>query len=190
MQRIEKALKLVADEIGNEYAFPIGEYLLDDFGSGVSFRNPYFGDIPKPLKFAFGTQKELDVWLAQTKDKYPLMWFVYPVTENHNNNNQAFYTYPKARLIFAMNNNASDLVHIRLQTTRFVLDQIIEKLEALMRSSHFNKFIKIDKNIDIEQRFMPNYSENKQKDGSQIDIWDAIVYDCNIHLYANCVPKN
>lgn len=189
MQRIEKALKLVADEIGANYSYPSGEFLTDDFNSGVSFRNPFFGDSPKPLKFAFGTQKELDVWLAQTKDKYPLMWLVYPVKEGHNNNAQAFYTYPNARLVFAMNNNASDLVQIRLQTTRFVLDQIIEALEKLMRNSHFNKFIKIDKNINIEQTFEPNYSVTKQRTGGQIDIWDAIVYDCNIHLYANCVPN-
>lgn len=190
MQRIEKALKIVADKIGNDYTFPVGEFLTDDFQNGLQFRNPFFGDTPTALKFAFGTQKELDVWLAQTKDKYPLMWLVYPLKESHNNNAQAFYTYSNCRLIFAINNNASDIVQVRLQTTRFVLDQIIEVFEKYMRNSNINKFIKVDKNINIQQTFEPNYSVNKQQNGGQVDIWDAIVYDCDIHLYANCVPNN
>lgn len=189
MQRIEKALKLVANEIGSNYSYPTGEYLNDDFESGLKFRNPFFGDTPKPLKFAFGTQKELDVWLIQTNDKYPLMWLVYPLKESYNNDAISFYTYPNARLIFAINGSTSDIVQVRLQTTRFVLDQIVEELERLMRNSHLNKFVKIDKTVNINQSFEPNYSVNKQKDGAQIDVWDAIVYDCNIHLTANCIPK-
>lgn len=190
MQKIEKALKLVADKIGSDYVYPVGEMLNDDFDSGNTFRNPFFGDTPSPLKFGCGTKKELDLWLIQTKDKYPLMWLQYPVTEKHNNNAQAFYTYPDATLVFAVNNNSSDLVNVRLQTTRFVLDQIIEKLEKLSRNSHLNRFIKINKNINIDQKFMANFSYKNQEKGAQIDVWDAIEYYCTIQFYPNCLPKN
>ena len=190
MQPIEKALKLVFDSIGNDYTLPQGEFISDDFGSGQSVRNPYFGQSPTPLRFGFGTEKELNIWIAQNQNRYPLAWLVYPVTELHNNNAQSFYDYPNAKLIFAVNSTSDALVQIRLQTTRFVLDQIIEKLERLMRSSHLKKFIAINKITNINQKFYPNYSVNKQKDGGTIDIWDAITYECDLRLTSNCSPNN
>lgn len=190
MQRIEKALKLVFEEVGNNYSFPVGEFLVDDFGSGEAFRNPYFGQIPSKLKFMFGTQKELDLWLIQTKDKYPVVWLVYPLKESYNNNPQSFYQYKNVRLIFAINNEADKLVQTRLQTTKFVLNQLTKLFTDLSYSSKFNKFIKIDKTVNIEETFYPNYSTNEQKTGKTVEIWDAITFDCNLHLMPNCIPKN
>ncbi|MEC4050595.1 hypothetical protein OX284_014240 [Flavobacterium sp. SUN046] len=189
MQQIEKALKLVFDSIGNDYTLPQGEFINDDFGSSNIFRNPFFGQTPKPLQFGFGTRKELNQWIATTNERYPLVWLEYPLNEEHNNNSQSFYTYPKAMLIFAINTSAEALVQTRLQTTRFVLDQIIESFEKLMRSSHFKSYVYVDKKTNIKQKFYPNFSDNNQKDGATIDIWDAISYECDIHLIGNCVPN-
>ena len=189
MQKIEKALKLVFDEVGNNYVYPTGEFITDDFGSSAKIRNPYHGQTPSKVKFMFGTQKELNIWLAETKDKYPLVWLVYPLTESYNNNQQSFYTYSNARLIFAINNDSDKMVHTRLQTTRFVLDQLTEKFTELMRNSHLKKFILVDKTTDIKEKFYPNYSTNEQKDSGSIDIWDAITFDCDLHLIPNCIPK-
>jgi hypothetical protein len=188
MQPIEKALKYVVDAIGSNYSYPIGEFIVDEFDATNNVKNPFFGQTPTPLKFAYGTRKELNIYLTTVKEKYPLMWLVYPLEELHNNNAQAFYTYPKARLIFAINTTTDKSVNTRLQTTRFVLDQIIEKLERLMRNSHLKKFIAIDKNLNISQSFEPNYSVSQQKDSGTIDVWDAIVYNCCIYLTSNCIP--
>lgn len=187
MQPLEKALKIVFDFIGNDYCLPQGEFINDDFGNNNQIRNPFYGQTPSKLKFMFGTQKELNVWLATTTDKYPLVWLVYPVTESYNNNPQSFYTYKGIRLIFAINNDAEKLVQTRLQTTRFVLDQLTARFTELMRNSRFKKFILIDKQVDIKEKFFPNYSTNEQKTGGTVDVWDAITFDCDLHLIPNCI---
>lgn len=187
MQPIEKALKNVFDSIGNSYELPKGEFILDDFGNGNKFRNPYFGQIPSKVKFMFGTQKELNVWLNANSDKYPLVWLVYPIAESYANDPASFYTYKGTRLIFATNNNASDLVQFRLQTTKFILNQLTNKFTILMRNSSFRKYISIDKQSEITEKFYPNYSTNEQKESKAIDIWDAISFDCDLHLIPNCI---
>jgi hypothetical protein len=190
MQPIEKALKLVFDSIGNNYNLPQEEFILDDFGSGETFRNPYFGQTSSKLKFMFGTQKELDLWLVQTKDKYPVVWLVYPIHETYNNNPQSFYVYKNVRLIFAINNDTDKLVQTRLQTTKFILNQLVNSFTKLMWSSDFNKFVKVSRTVNITETFHPNYSTNEQKTSGTVDIWDAITFDCELHLISNCVPKN
>lgn len=189
MQQLEKALKIVFDSIGNDYVFNENEFIMDDFGSGTQFRNPFFGQAPKAVKFMFGTQKELNIWLANTKDKYPLVWLVYPVTESYTNDQSSVFDYPNVRLIFAINNDSEKLVQTRLQTTRLVLDQLVDKFTKLMRNSLFRRFLSIDKQVGITEKFYPNYSINEQKDSGSVDVWDAITFDCDLHLIANCVPK-
>ena len=73
MQPLEKALKIVFDHIGNNYVLPTGEFINDDFGNNSQIRNPFCGQTPSKVKFMFGTQKELNIWLATTTDKYPLV---------------------------------------------------------------------------------------------------------------------
>jgi hypothetical protein len=187
MQQLEIALKKVFDRIGNDYVLPQGEFITDDFGNGNQIRNPFYGQTPSKLKFMFGTQKELNIWLATTTDKYPLVWLVYPFFESYNNNSQSFYTYKKVRLVFAINNDADKLVQTRLQTTRFILDQLTARFTELMRNSKFKKFILIDKQVDIKEKFWPNYSEKDQKESGTVDVWDAISFDCDLHLIPNCI---
>ena len=187
MQPIEKALKNVFRSIGNSYELPKGDFILDDFGNGNKFRNPYHGQSPSKVKFMFGTQKELNVWLNANSDKYPLVWLVYPIEESYKNDPSGSYTYKASRLIFAINSNSTDLVQFRLQTTRFILDQLTKKFTALMRNSTFRRYISIDKQSEITEKFYPNYSTNEQKDSKTIDIWDAISFDCDLHLIPNCI---
>jgi len=192
MQPIEKALSIVATQgVVDNYVYPAGEMLNDDFDSGNTFRNPYFGDTPSPVKFMCGTQKELNVWLKDTNDKYPVIWLVYPVVESYNNNPQDFYTYKGTRLIFAINNNAEAVVNVRLQTTKFVLNQLVDKFMELMRNSQYRKFLTLDKQVDVKETFFPNYStDGKQTTGGNTEIWDAIAVDCDLHLISKCIPKN
>ncbi len=187
MQKIEKALKNVFDSIGDDYDYPEGEFLADDFGMGNAVSNPFFGQTPTPVKFMFGTQKELNAWLKDNNDKYPLVWLVYPVSESYTNDTSDFYSYKSARLIFAINNEAEKLVQTRLQTTKFVLNQLVDKFKSLMRNSSFRKYISIDKQAEVKETFYPNYSTNAQKDGGTVEIWDAITFDCDFHLIPSCI---
>lgn len=187
MQNIEKALYNVFSKIGNSYNLPQGEFLQDVFNSGQTLRNPYFGQIPANIKFMFGTQKELNIWLKDTKDKYPLVWLVYPYVKSYNNNAQNFDTYNNAKLIFAINNDADKLVQTRVHTTKFILDSIIDEFTRLMRNSSFKKYIYIDKVSDSKETWFPNYSTSNQKEGGTIEIWDAIVLETNIYVIPNCI---
>lgn len=187
MQPLEKALKIVFDYIGNNYVLPTGEFINDDFGNNSQIRNPFYGQSPSKVKFMFGTQKELNIWLTTTTDKYPLVWLVYPITESYTNDASPLVSYEGTRLIFAINNDSEKLVHIRLQTTKFVLNQLIEKFTTLMRNSRFTGFIKIDKTVKIKEKFYPNYSTNEQKTSGTVDVWDAITFDCDLQLISNCI---
>lgn len=187
MQQLEKALKIVFDSYGNDYKLPQGEFINDDFGSGTQFRNPYFSQTPSNVKFMFGTQKELNIWLTETKDKYPLVWLVYPVTESYTNDVNPWVSYKGTRLIFAINNDSEKSVQTRLQTTKFILNQLTDKFTKLMRNSKFKAFVYIDKTVEIKEKFYPNYSINEQKTSGQIDIWDAITFDCDMFLNPNCI---
>lgn len=188
MQNIEKALFNVFQAIGNQYDFPQGEWIADVFHDGNKFRNPYFGQTAKAVKFDKGTQIELNIWLTETKDKYPLVWLVYPVGAKFNNNVQSFETYKGARLVFAVNNESDKSVDTRIHTTKVILESIVANFLDLMRNSSFRKYIYIDKNTDMTRTFYPNYSSTKnQSESGTVDIWDAITLDCDIHLIPNCI---
>ena len=186
MQTIEKALKTVFDFIGNNYKLPQGEFLNDEFSKIDKFRNPYWAQVPKKVKFGFGTKKELNIWLKNTTEKYPLVWLVYPLKETFTNDASDVYSYLNCQLIFAIDNQIDKLVETRVQTTRFILDQLTNAFSDLMRVSKFRKYLYIDKDKNVEQIFHPNYSTNQQKDNGSIDIWDAITYDCTLHFIPNC----
>jgi hypothetical protein len=190
MQSIEKALKNVFDYIGDNYVLPTTEFLADDFGTIHKFRNPYFGQNPKKVKFMFGTQIELNIWLTETQDKYPLVWLVYPLKEAYNNDGSVDYHYKNARLIFAMNNDADKLVNTRVQTTRYVLSQLTANFTKLMQVSKFRKYLNIDQKQNIVETFEPNYSvRNNGRESITLDIWDAITFDCDLRFVPKCMNK-
>ncbi len=190
MQPIEKALKMVFEHLGNQYGLPQGEYLQSDFDEVVQVKNPYYLQTAKNVKFSFGTEKELNIWLKSKNEKYPLAWLVYPVSESSDNSPKKLYEYKGLRIIFAVNNDSDKLVQTRIQTTRFILDQIVERFCGLMTSGLFKKFIWMDLKNQHTQKFFPNYSVNNQKDSAVIDIWDAITLDCTLYLKPACMPDN
>lgn len=193
MQNIELAIKSVVDEIGNNYNFPVFQNIPDAFNFNQKIKNPYFGQTPNKVKFMFGTQKELNIWLAQTKDKYPVIWLVYPVKEIQENVNENKFIYEKLRFIFAINNTIDKLVQTRVQTTRFVLNQIVEKFINLTIQGKIIKYLHLNKKSKLLQSFEPNYSASKPTDpaskqvqSGSIDIWDAIVLDLDLIFQPDC----
>jgi hypothetical protein len=187
MQNIEKALFNVFQAVGSNYDIPTQEFISNEFQDGKTFRNPFFGQEIRPVKFMFGTQKELNIWIKETKDKYPLIWLVYPSEKAYNNNAQNIETYKSLRLIFAINNTADKRVETRVHTTKLVLQSIISEFNRLMRNSKFKKYIYVDKTSNIHEKWYPNYSVSEQKESGSVDIWDAITYDCNINLFTDCI---
>lgn len=190
MKPIEKALSNVFEVLGNNYNLPSGEYLNSDFGEVIQIKNPYYLQNPSKIKFAFGTEKELNIWIKNKKEKYPLAWLVYPVTESSDNTPNKVNAYRSIRIIFAINNDSDKLVQTRVQTTRYILDQIVDEFCKLLTQGKFKRYIWMDKNKEHTQKFFPNYSVNNQQDSGQIDIWDAIVLECDIYFNPGCMSKN
>ena len=184
---LEYALFKVFENIGNNYKLPIGEHIISVFDVKSKIRNPYFGQKPKKVKFMFGTQKELNIWIKETKDKYPVVWLVYPLKKTVTLDNSRSETYKKVRLIFAINNTVDKLVQTRVQTTKVVLQNIVNVFKVKMKQGLLTKFIKISKDKEPDEEFHPNYSANEQKDSGSIDIWDAIVFDCEMILIPDCI---
>lgn len=190
MQRFEQALKLVFDDIGDNYYLPTEKTIDDYFNPGNPIPNQYYGQSPKKIKFMYGTQKQLNTWLNHTKEKYPLVWLVYPITEDYSLTPLTVSNYKGVRLIFAINNSADKLVNTRLQITKPILNDIIEKFKSLMLASQFRKFIYLDKTGNVKETFYPEYAANPQAKTPNIDIWDAITFDADFHLIAKCIPNN
>lgn len=193
MQNIELAIKSIIDKIGENYKYPVLQNIVDAFNQSQTLKNPYFGQTPSKVKFMFGTQKELNIWLAQTKDKYPVIWLVYPVKEIQENVNENKFIYEKMRLIFAINNTVDKLVQTRVQTTRFVLNQIVAKFISLTSQGEIVKYLHLNKKAKLLQSFEPNYSaskpsepSSKQGQSGSIDIWDAIVLDLDLIFQPDC----
>ena len=188
MKPLERALSNVVNEMANDYTIPETEFIDDIFNPGEKIRNPFHGQDKQDVKFMFGTKKELDIWIAGTIDKYPLIWLVYPFKETEDSLNSNLYSYKGVRLIFAINTTSEKLVQTRLQTTRFVLDQLTDKFTTLLKRSSFTKYVWMDRKVAKSEEFHPNYSVNQQQTASKvIDVWDAIALECDIHLLPKCI---
>jgi hypothetical protein len=192
MQPIEKALFKVIDEgLDTNYVYPQGEYLDDFFKTGNEIVNKYFGQTPTKVKFGFGTKKELDIWLVNTTERYPLVWLLYPLSERSENNGEDIYYYDNAKIIFAINNTSDKLVNIRLQTTKFVLDQLANLFTTLMITSEYVSFLWMNLSKDKTQTFEPNFSYNENQNASgTVDVWDVIFYECSLAFVPDCTLKN
>lgn len=193
MKSIEKALNiLITQGVASNYVYPNvnSEFLTSCFDSGATIRNPWYKQTVTPVRFSFGTQKELDIFLKNNSNPYPLVWLVYPVSESYQLNKRRHHRFDRIRLIFAINTTTDKLIEERLQTTRYVLDQITDKFISLMNHSQYRKFIGIDKTTKLVETFHPNYSVNESQDKSKaIDVWDAMVLDCDINLIPDCIPN-
>jgi hypothetical protein len=194
-------LEVICDELvksmGSCYKYPQGEYMLDTF-SGNEIENPYFGQTPTPVYFGFGTKKELNMFLNDNIEKYPLIWLTYPFEENYTMEDETLVTYRNVRFFFATNNDVHKRVQNRVLTTKKVLRQIIKKFTSELNKGYNYGELTIVKKGILKPRFHPNYgisntkydsnpkSEN-QRESSFIDIWDAFTLDLDlIHQKEYC----
>ena len=74
----------------------------------------------------------------------------------------------------------------RNQTTKVVLQSIIDVFRKKLSQSVLTKFITFSE-AEIIEEWNPNYSTSSQNQSGTIDIWDAIVLDCEIDLIPKCI---
>jgi hypothetical protein len=190
---LEYALNNVATYIDTDYWQPTTEKIANALKTGDEFQNPYYGQDKSPLKFEKGTQKELNAWLARERDKYPVMWLVYPVTENHRLVPDRIEGYKNVTLVLAVNRELKELVDHSLNITRPMLQSILNKFLSLMQSSFFRNYIYIDKRKDLTIEWFPNRATSaKRPNESQqanvtVEIWDTLTLTCDLYLRPDCI---
>ena len=191
---IEIALHLVFSGIGNDYELPDpqAEFIKSVF-NGSDIRNPFFGQTPDAIKFEMGTQKEVNEFVTNNTDKYPIVWLVYPHSMTTTNTPGNVEAHKRTRLVFAVNTETDKDVKTRIHTTRVVLESIVEKFLKLMQNSSHKKYIWMDKTTPYTLTFRPNKSSDDsetQKAGITVDPWDVATLDCDIYVKKSCIPKS
>ncbi|MBC7652324.1 MAG: hypothetical protein H7101_11300 [Deinococcales bacterium] len=187
---LEVALNNVFKEIDTNYIIPTAEMISSSFEM-ASIKNPYFGATKTSVKFDFGTQKEVNAYLKMTKEKYPLVWLVYPFEESFTNTNIEVINCKNVRLVFSINTDINRTSKFRHDTSKIVLENLVDYFLKLMKQSKFTKYISIDKTVELKKTFYPNYAVNKEQTANaQSDVWDAISIDCNFILRNNCTTNN
>lgn len=189
-----RGLEIICDEMvkfmGICYSYPTTEKIANPF-TGLNIDNPFYGRVPKEINFGFGTQKELNLWLVQHKNKYPLIWLTYPYDVIEKNEQSTEVFYKKVRFVFATDNTVDKLVDNRVLTTKMVLEQIIAKFKEILYSSFNKGELYSEKHVEIRKVFYPNYASSGTKYDSNfkseaqpksltVDIWDAFTVDINL----------
>ncbi len=143
-----------------------------------------------PITFSWGSQKDCNAHLASivTTNKYPLVWYVPNEVERVVDEQNV-----RIKLIIAKNSQNQNSLNPEVWDREFetVLDPLLENVrKALLRS---NKTMIVG-NSDRTYR-SANYSadefksEGGQDETKQIDIWNVIVFECDLKILgdAYCV---
>lgn len=141
------------------------------------------GGTNHPVRFGYGDKKELNSFLKnRSLDKvYPLIWLLYPYTENHSNTD---VEVTNATFILAMSTNAQMENKERIEKT---FGKVLLPLFYNMRYVFQNANI-LSSNQNYEVIKHPNYSDSdlKEKNAGAF-IWDALSVTCDFTLIATCL---
>jgi hypothetical protein len=193
---LRRGLDKIVNEIGTNYKLPQGEFLESEFGLSDNCRNPFFGQEPSKVKFSFGTQKEVNIWLTEhnsENDKYPLVWLVYPIFYKSKAGDKQVQNYRSIRLLFAINNEIDPSAEQRVSTTEYILQQISDKFIDLLAFGDVANELTLDKTSDVQFGVHINYTSSGQNDyvlektakqpsTAYVDNWDVYVLDLDISL--------
>lgn len=129
------------------------------------------------IEFGWGSQQDLNKYikLKGNKRKYPLIWLV---NGTERENRLGLTINRRLRLIIAINSTKIENLNPTIWDSDFdvTLNPIKENvLTALTTSGRTNLN---QTTIDIER--LPNYSEEGTNNTKTIDIWNAIVIDCDV----------
>lgn len=134
------------------------------------------------IEFGWGSQQDLNKYikLKGNKRKYPLIWLV---NGKETENRLGLTIERRCRLIIAINSTKMENLNPTIWASDFdvTLNPIKENvLTALTCSGRTNLN---QTTIDIER--LPNYSEEGTNKTKTIDIWNAIVIDCDVTFNNN-----
>jgi len=134
-----------------------------------------------PVTFGYGDPKELNAFLKSKENDefhpYPLIWLLYPVTEEHR---KTEVILNNAQFIIAVDTNSSILNEERLTTSyKEVLFLIYNNFILAMSKSNT-----INLKRDVKVTKFPNYSgDEKTSMHFTTDGWDAlkVIINCRIN---------
>mgnify|MGYP003650608321 CR=1 FL=1 len=132
--------------------------------------------------FHWGSQDELNRYIALKEQPYPLVWLV---SGNETHSTKDGEITRDCRFIVAVR----ELEHDQLNDYRLkksflnFLDplaaRVVEGLQKLSITSLPDESFRIQK--------YPNYSESGEN--KTIDLWDAITIDCKVQMIDNCIKQ-
>lgn len=127
------------------------------------------------IKYGWGTQDELNKYLAlpKTQSPYPLIWLT--VGQDKDNLNEQRVTRSAKILIATISDKQSEMNPFIYQTDyKDILIPIANNLIKALQSSG----ISIITNNEITKELIPNYSVRETK--GQIDVWNVLVLEMEI----------
>ena len=141
-----------------------------------------------PVEFGYGDQKELNAFLKLSENKenkpYPLIWLIYPNTEEHLKNKVSL---KNISFILAVDVNKSGLNKDRIKTSyKVVLNPLLNNIISVLTRANV---------INMKHEFKivkhPNYSaENSNTEESKtIANWDAIKITFNCSILNTCLKE-
>lgn len=139
-----------------------------------------------PVRFGYGDEKELNVFLAnrEISDVYPLIWLLYTQKEQHL---KTSVKLPEANFILAVTTNQTMEYRERIKLTYGkVLMPLLTNIRLLFNQSNVISIDQKDKQMTVLK--YPKFSENelKNKNGT-IAIWDALKITVNLDIIQGCI---
>ncbi len=190
---LRRALNKIAIAISDNYLLPDGKFIQSEFGLSNECRNPFFGQTKNKVKFSFGSEKELNIWLDQHTEKYPLIWLVYPLQYDFALGDNQFHKFKRVRILFAIQNEIDPSVEQRVSTTEYILQQISDSFIEYLIDGVVASELSVDRTENAHIAIYPNYTETgknnyvvqnvvKQPKTTAIDNWDVYSLDLDLTL--------
>lgn len=139
------------------------------------------------IDFSWGSQQDLNKYikLKGSKRKYPLIWLVNTKwTENRLGETMK----SRIRLILAINSTKMENINPTIWDSDFEITLNPIKENVLTALTKSGRTILNQTTIDIER--LPNYSEEGTNNTKTIDVWNAIVIDCDVEISHNSTCFN
>lgn len=141
-----------------------------------------------PIKFEWGGEKDLNLYIKNAEQKYPLIWLVQGRETHSMYSNNA---EKPLRLIIAKNSSHVTSRNPQVWDTEFTqyLNPILENVIKAFERSGVTTIMR-DGEYDVERR--ANYTEESSEDKTKtIDFWNVIILEITIRFEekANGEPK-
>ena len=134
-------------------------------------------------KFNWGSQNALNLFIATTKEKYPLIWLV--------ESEEKAILYPEnvertVRLILAKNSNHITNTNPIIWDTEYTktLNPLLDYVLRALESSGATNIV----GGTYTANRISNYSEETKKNKTA-DVWNVIVFEAKVRFTKNCINQ-